>query len=169
MTDAPVKINGWTIYAHPLFLDQLETLIAKVEKARAKDARGYRKKRAAKLLAAVIKVAFEDIPSDPTRDIYRQGDTLGNDYKHWFRAKFLQQFRLFFRYQRSAESNTIVLAWVNDDNSLRAYESDADAYAVFRKMLQRGNPPDNWPSLLRAASSAEAGARLKRLQVKTGK
>jgi toxin YhaV len=54
------------------------------------------------LLAAVLKVAFDDIPGDPTRDIYRQGSALGDDYRHWFRAKFLQQFRLFFRYQQSA-------------------------------------------------------------------
>lgn len=166
MTGAPVEINGWTIYAHPLFLDQLEALMTQVEKARAKDPKGYKKKRMTKLLAAVLKVAFEDIPSDPTRDIYRQGDTLGHDYKHWFRAKFLQQFRLFFRYHRSAEGSAIILAWVNDDDTLRAYESGTDAYAVFRKMLQRGNPPDNWSSLLKATSSAEAGARLKRLQSK---
>ena len=103
MSDDTLEINGWTIYAHPLFLDQLEAMIAAVEKARKKDPKGYKKKRAAKLLAAVLKVAFEDIPSDPTRDIYRQGGTLGDEYKHWFRAKFLQQFRLFFRYQQSAE------------------------------------------------------------------
>jgi toxin YhaV len=60
-------------YAHPLLLDQLEVIIGSVENARKKDPKGYKKKRAAKLLAAVLKVAFEDIPSDPTRDIYRQG------------------------------------------------------------------------------------------------
>lgn len=32
--------NGWTIYAHPLFLDQLEAMIAAVEKARKKDPTG---------------------------------------------------------------------------------------------------------------------------------
>jgi toxin YhaV len=63
-------------YAHPLRLDQLEVIID----ARKKDPKGYKKKRAAKLLAAVPKVAFEDIPSDPTRDIYRQGGTLGEEY-----------------------------------------------------------------------------------------
>jgi 6-phosphofructokinase 1 len=45
----------------------------------------------------------------------RQGGTLGEEYKHWFRAKFLQQFRLFFRYQQSAGAKIIVLAWVNDE------------------------------------------------------
>lgn len=162
MSDDPFEVNGWTVYAHPLFLDQLETMIAAVEKARQKSPKDYRKKRAAKLLAAVLKVAFDDIPSDPTRDVYRQGGTLGEDYKHWFRAKFLQQFRLFFRYQQSADAKVIVLAWVNDDSTLRAYESANDAYAVFRKMLDRGKPPDAWNDLVAAASSGESKRRLSR-------
>jgi len=162
VSDDTFEVNGWMIYAHPLFLDQLEAMIAAVERARKKDPKGYKKKRAAKLLAAVLKVAFEDIPSDPTRDIYRQGGTLGDDYKHWFRAKFLQQFRLFFRYLQSASVKVIVLTWVNDDATLRAYESASDAYAVFRKMLDRGNPPNTWKELLGSASSDEAKRRLLR-------
>ena len=106
MSDDTLEINGWTVYAHPLFLDQLNAIIGSVENARKKDPKGYKKKRAAKLLAAVLKVAFEDIPSDPTRDIYRQGGTLGEEYKHWFRAKFLQRFRLFFRYRLTAKNPT---------------------------------------------------------------
>ena len=109
MSDDTLEINGWTVYAHPLFLDQLEAIIGSVENARRKDPKGYKKKRAAKLLAAVLKVAFEDIPSDPTRDIYRQGGTLGEEYKHWFRAKFLQQFRLFFRYQQTEGAKIMCL------------------------------------------------------------
>ena len=35
-----------------------------------------------------------------------------------------------------------MLAWVNDDSTLRAYESANVAYAVLRKMLNRSNPPD---------------------------
>lgn len=162
MSEDTFKINGWTIYAHPLFLDQLEAMIAAIEKARTKDPKGYKKKRAAKLLAAVLKVAFEDIPSDPTRDTYRQGGTLGDEYKHWFRAKFLQQFGLFFRYQQSADAKIIILAWVNDDTTLRAYESANDAYAVFRKMLDRGKPPDTWKELLATASEPTAKRRLTR-------
>jgi toxin YhaV len=162
VSDDILEINGWTIYAHPLFLDQLEAMIETVEKARKKDPTRHKRKRATKLLAAVLKVAFEDIPSDPTRDVYRQGSTLGEDYKHWFRAKFLQQFRLFFRYQQSADAKIIVLAWVNDDSTLRAYESANDAYAVFWKMLDRGNPPDTWNELLSAASSGDSRRRLSR-------
>jgi toxin YhaV len=162
VSDETLEINGWTIYAHPLFLEQLEAMIGAVEKARKKDPQGYKKKRATKLLAAVLKVAFEGIPSDPTRDTYRQGGALGDAYKHWFRAKFLQQFRLFFRYQQFADAKVIVLAWVNDDTTLRAYESADDAYAVFRRMLNRGNPPGSWTDLLAAASADSAKRRLTR-------
>ncbi|MCK1504555.1 type II toxin-antitoxin system YhaV family toxin [Bradyrhizobium sp. 18] len=161
MSDDTIEINGWKIYAHPLFLDQLEAMIENVERARKKNPKDYKKRRAAKLLAAVLKVAFEDIPDNPTRDIYRQGATLGDEYKHWFRAKFLQQFRLFFRYQRSADAKVIVLAWVNDDSTLRAYESANDAYAVFRKTLKRGNPPDDWTKLSESARAPEAKHRLR--------
>lgn len=162
MNDDILEINGWIVYAHPLFLDQLEVMIEAVEKARKKDLKGYKKKRSTKLLAAVLKVAFEDIPSDPTRDTYRQGATLGGEYKHWFRAKFLQQFRLFFRYQQLADARIIVLAWVNDDSTLRAFESANDAYAVFRNMLKRGNPPDDWTRLVELAQAPEAKRRLRK-------
>jgi toxin YhaV len=94
---------------------------------------------------AIAKLAFEVIPQDPTRSEYRQGNTLGNEYRHWFRAKFFQQYRLFFRYHQG--SKIIVYGWVNDDNSKRAYDSNTDAYRVFGKMLDSGNPPDNWDAL----------------------
>ncbi|MCJ2136117.1 type II toxin-antitoxin system YhaV family toxin [Methylobacterium sp. J-026] len=160
MSDRPLQLNGWDIYAHPLFLDQLESLVSEVVASRERDPLGYASRRPAKLLAAVLKVAFEVVPEDPTRAEYRQGDTLGSQYRHWFRAKFLQQYRLFFRYREDAGRRVIVLAWVNDDRSLRAYGSRSDAYAVFRKMLHRGNPPDDWDTLLTAAQGETA--RLKR-------
>lgn len=142
---------GWSIVAHPLFLEQLHTLIAQVSTLQQKDPVGFAKKNATKRLAAIAKLAFEVIPQDPTRAEYRQGDTLGAEYKHWFRAKFFQQYRLFFRYH--AQGRLIVLAWVNDDHTKRAYESPDDAYRVFRKMLDKGHPPDDWDELLKQASA----------------
>ncbi len=139
-------INGWTIFAHSLFLEQLETLLKKVEKLRRKDPKGYTRKNATKQLAAISKLAFEIIPQDPSRTDYRQGSTLGDEHKHWFRAKFFQQYRLFFRYHQ--ESKIIIYAWVNDDSTKRAYGSSTDAYRVFRRMIKSGHPPDDWNSLL---------------------
>lgn len=147
--EQPLLINGWAVFAHPLFLDQVETLAKQVEALRAKDPVGYVHKNAAKRLAAIVRLAFYLIPQDPTRAEYRQGSTLGDTHKHWFRAKFFQQYRLFFRYH--LESKTLVFAWVNDEDTKRAYESGEDAYCVFRKMLASGHPPDDWRSLLKEA------------------
>jgi len=142
----PLRIHGWTVFAHPLFVAQLDALSTQVEGLKQRDPEGYVRKNASKRLAAITKLAFDVIPSDPTRPDFRQGGTLGDEHKHWFRAKFLQQYRLFFRYH--APSKVIVLAWVNDDDTRRAYESGTDAYRVFRRMLESGHPPDDWEMLL---------------------
>lgn len=153
---APVGlvVNGWALFAHPLFVNQLESLMQQVEALRQKDADNFVKKNATKRLAAIVKLAFEAIPQDPARAEYRQGHTLGEEHKHWFRAKFFQQYRLFFRYH--ARSKVIVFAWVNDEDTKRAFERDDDAYRVFRKMLESGHPPGDWHQLLAEAKSASA-------------
>lgn len=153
----PLVIHGWTIFAHPLFLAQLEVLAQEVETFQRKDPAGYVKKNASKRLAAITKLAFDVVPQDPARPEYRQGSTLGDEHKHWFRAKFFQQYRMFFRYH--APSKVIVFAWINDEDTKRAYESNDDAYRVFRRMLESGHPPDDWGQLL-----AEASAEGQRLQ-----
>ena len=153
---AYLAVHGWTIFAHPLFLEQLEALAQQVEVLRTRDPLGYAKKNATKRLTAITKLAFDVIPQNPSRPEYRQGNTLGNEHKHWFRAKFFQQYRLFFRYH--APSKIIVYAWVNNEDSKRAYESSDDAYRIFRKMLESGHPPDDWDRLL-----AEARAEVARL------
>ena len=154
---APLVIHGWTVFVHPLFLAQIEALILQVESLKQKDPVGYVKKNASKRLAAITKLAFDVIPQDPTRPEYRQGGTLGDAHKHWFRAKFFQQYRLFFRYHAAAK--VLVFAWVNDDDSKRAYESSDDAYRVFRKMLEGGHPPDDWDMLLAEARAEDARLR----------
>ena len=152
----PLVVNGWTLFAHRLFLDQLETLATQVEALKRKDPTGFGKKNATKRLAAIARLAFEVIPQDPARPEYRQGNTLGDEHKHWFRARFFQQYRLFFRFH--AQAKVIVFAWVNDEGTLRAYESADDAYRVFRRMLDSGRPPSDWGELL-----AEARAESERL------
>jgi toxin YhaV len=148
-SEPPLVVNGWSIYAHPVFLDQLEGLIAEVEARKASAPKDWRKKNCTKRLAAIFKLVSDTIPTDPGGPQFRQGGTLGGERKHWFRAKFFQQYRLFFRYDSA--SKVIVLAWVNDDATRRAYGGRSDAYAVFTGMLNNGNPPDDFDSLMREA------------------
>lgn len=142
----PMVVNGWSLYGHACFLEQYAALLQQVEALKHSQPDTYQNKNATKRLAAIHKLIYEVIPQDPTRPEYRQGTTLGDDFKHWFRAKFFQQYRLFFRYHEP--SKTIVYAWVNDEYSKRAYGSKTDAYKVFEKMLQSGRPPDDWQALL---------------------
>ena len=151
---SPLVVNGWALFAHPLFIDPIETLIQQVEALQRKDPVGYARKNASQRLAAIAKLAFEVIPQDPACVEYRQGHTLGAGRQHWFRAKFFQQYRLFFRYH--APSQVIVYAWMNDEDTPRTYESDGDAYRVFRKMLASGHPPDDWDLLLTEARAETA-------------
>lgn len=159
----PLVMNGWTLFAHPLFLGQVAELVEKVASLKAANPAGYRSKNATKRLAAINKLVFEEIPSDPTDPKFLQGNTLGDEHRHWFRAKFFQQYRLFFRFH--AESRVIIFAWVNDDTTLRAYDSRTDAYRVFKGMLEDGNPPSDWKALL--ASVQKSSGQLAELTEQT--
>ena len=53
---APLVVSGWSIYAHPLFLDQLEGMIEEVEARKARDPKTWRKKNSTKRLAAIFKL-----------------------------------------------------------------------------------------------------------------
>ena len=153
----PAAPTGWTVIAHPLFAEQLQELVADVTALKARHPNTYQQKNATKRLVAIVKLAFDEIPTDPTLPVYRQGGTLGDEYKHWFRAKFFQKYRLFFRYHLSAK--VIVIAWVNDQDTKRAYGNKTDAYRTFRKMLNDGHPPDTWDELV-----AEAQVGMKRME-----
>src|SRR5687768_9619088 len=143
------KANGWTLFPYSKFSDQLAKLKARVAKARAADPAGYGATHEAKLLAAIMKLINETIPADPAAKQFRQGDTLGASRKHWFRAKFGNgRYRLFFQFNSTAK--IIIYAWVNDEQTLRAYGARTDAYAVFQKMLKAGDPPDSWEELAKA-------------------
>ena len=85
--------------------------------------------------------------------LLRPAAVLGPARAHWFRAKFLQRYRLFFRYDSAAK--IIIFAWVNDEATQRAAGATSDPYAVFTRMLERGHPPDDWAALVTAARRAD--------------
>jgi toxin YhaV len=142
---------GWVLLFHECIVEQLQKLHAVVERAQRSDPKGFDGNANVKLFRALSQLILETVPSDPARDEYRQGNTLGPAHRHWRRAKIGRRFRLFFRYD--SKSKTIVFAWVNDERTLRAAGSKSDPYAVFEKMLERGNPPDDWTSLVATSRS----------------
>ncbi len=141
--------NGWTLLFHDMMIAQLRNLGEAFHKARASQPQEYRSNANVRVLAAIAKLVLSTIPQDPGHTNYRIGNTMGEAYRHWSRAKFGQRFRLFFRYDSRAK--IIIFAWVNDETMLRARGSKTDPYAVFKAMLDHGNPPDSWNQLLAAA------------------
>ncbi len=145
----PLIVNGWTLLFHDMMLGQIKTLADAVKRARAADPTGFRSNANVRVFASIAKLVLQVIPLDPGHTDHRIGNTMGPDYRHWSRAKFGQRFRLFFRYDSA--SRIIVFAWVNNETTLRARGSRSDPYAVFKAMLERGNPPDTWKALQTAA------------------
>lgn len=149
MTNKFQKINGWSLLADIEFIDQLSKIQNEVAKLKAADPQNYGKKNAAKRLAVIEHFITVEIPRNPADPKFRLGTTLGPEHKNWFRAKFLSQYRLFYRFD--SKSKIIIFAWINDESTLRAYESKTDAYLIFKRMLTSGRPPTNWTELLDGA------------------
>jgi len=141
--------HGWTLLFHDCVIAQLRKLHAAVRRAQENDPTGFGSNANVRLFRALVQLMLDGVPEDPARDEYRQGNTLGAAHRHWRRAKIGRRFRLFFRYDSKAK--VIVYAWVNDEQTLRSAGSRSNPYAVFRKMLGRGNPPDDWNALVQAS------------------
>src|SRR6266851_5192220 len=110
-------VNGWTLLFHEAIISQAKNLADAYERTRKGDPKGFRSNANVKRLAALAKLVLEIIPADPSRPEYRQGNTLGEEYRHWLRAKFFGRLRLSVRYD--SRSHLIVYAWVNDERTLR--------------------------------------------------
>jgi toxin YhaV len=143
-----MKVNGWDLYQYKLFTEQLDKLVEEVEKLRDTQPETYQGHGKTKRLVRIRKLILEEIPADPASQSWNQGNTLGEDFRHWKRAKFGQnRFRLFFRYD--GPRKVIIYAWVNDDKTLRKDGDKNDPYAVFSRGLRRGDPPDDLDALLK--------------------
>lgn len=138
--------NQWLRLGHPAFIEAKRAYFEDYLAAIAKHGWNSEADLAVKKFEYLVALIQLAVPRDPASDSFRQGNTIGTKYRHWRRAKFLQQYRLFFRYSSKVE--TIIYAWVNDNQTLRSYGSKTDAYLVFRKMLEQGRVPNDWDELM---------------------
>ena len=132
-----IQRHGWTLLFHECLREQLQKLHAAAERAKQQDPSGYDSNANVRLFAALSKLIFDTVPSDPHREEYRQGNTMGSAFRHWRRAKIGRRFRLFFRFD--SKSRIIVFAWVNDENTLRSSGSKSDPMATSNSPT-RGHP-----------------------------
>lgn len=141
-----MKINGWRIQQIKAFEQRYNELVSQVKDLSEKDPKGYKFHPATKLLKS-IQETIKNIAQDPFDKKFRLGKALGAKYTHWRRAKNLlpSRYRLFFR--AHTPDQIIILAWVNDDNTLRKEGDKKDVYSVFEHMLDAGIVPNDLQSL----------------------
>jgi toxin YhaV len=138
--------EGWLLLAHPHFVDQYSVWLNASRQLKQKDPVRHASSEIAKRLAALDRLVFTVIPRNPLDARFLQGNSLGSEARAWRRAKFGGQYRVFFRFD--SKSKIIIYGWVNDETTLRAYGSKNDAYLVFSRMLEAGNPATKWDDLL---------------------
>ena len=136
----------WLLLGHPAFKAQLNQYLVAAIVSKSIVGEDWKNTKAGKKYIAALRLVHEIIPRNPGDPAFRLGKALGPKHSHWFRAKFFQQYRIFFRY--SSLSRVIVYGWMNNESTKRAYESKTDAYAVFKRMLEQGKVPNNWDELI---------------------
>jgi toxin YhaV len=146
------EANGWKLCRAMAFTDVYLPLLQERARLAQVDPERFARHVKSKILANVIHLIYIEIPNNPNAAKFLQGNTLGPEHRNWRRAKFMQRFRLFFRFDSA--TRVIVYGWLNDENTLRKAGSKSDPYAVFLRRLDRGDPPDDWAGLLADATKA---------------
>jgi len=140
--------QGWEIYWHYHFKQRFIKLLSEVEKLAKKNPENFIDSPAYKHFKSVKTVVFDRISHNPTDKQFNLGNTLGKTFRHWKRAKkeMPPRYRVFFQY--SSSQNTIILAWLNDEKSIRRDGHKHDVYNVFKKMLSNKTMPNTYNDLV---------------------
>ncbi len=145
--------KGWKIWLHPLFGERFTGLVTEVAALERQHPKNYRRERSTKLLAALVDIIENRVPSNPDAAEFRLGGALG-PFTNWRRVKgtgLPDRYRLFFRFLSSAK--VVVFVWLNSEDTLRKAGARTDVYAVFRKMLVSGRVPNDFGALISAAAA----------------
>jgi toxin YhaV len=138
--------QGWEIYFHPqLFAQQYQEILARVQKLQATLAPDdYKTHPTVKLLAAMTIGIEEKIPSDPGAAHFALTGTL-KKYSRMKKMGLPGRYRLFFRVFDTPEMKAIIILWLGYP---RKEGDKKDCYAVFTKMVDRGQFPENMAELM---------------------
>ncbi|WP_010312495.1 type II toxin-antitoxin system YhaV family toxin [Synechococcus sp. CB0101] len=143
----PLQRHGWEIAFQPqLFARQYADLKREVRRLKQElDAEAYGRHPQVKLLAAVMLGIKEHIAADP----YAARFALSGPLRRYGRLKGLglpDRYRLFFRPFEAQGRRVLLILWLGFPRK----EGDRDdCYAVFSRMVRRGDLPDTWAALQR--------------------
>ena len=129
--------HGWNLLFHEGLIEQLQKLQTAAQKAKPQDPQGFESNANLKLFNALAQLMLETVSSDPSRDEYRQGNTMGPAFRHWRRAKLGRRFRLFFRFD-SKTRIIIFMAMMEAQTYLAKRQARADLNAFDAVMARTG-------------------------------
>jgi toxin YhaV len=138
--------QGWEIYFHPqLFGQQYQELLTRVQTLKENlKPEDYQTHPSVKLFAAITIGIESKIPSDPFASHF----ALTGALKRYSRMKKMGlpgRYRLFFRVFDTTEMKAIIILWLGYPRK----EGDKnDCYAVFTKMVNRGEFPEEVSELI---------------------
>jgi toxin YhaV len=143
---------SWNKLWLPIFEVRYLDILSLVKKSIKEDPDNFYNKKIYKFWECVTNTLENHIFISPSSEEFLLGNTLGKDNRSWKRAKkgLPSRYRLFFKY--SSTENTIVIAWLNDDKTLRKDGSKSDVYAIFKKKLDSGKVPSNLAELIDQSS-----------------
>ena len=153
--EQPSLINGWHVLALPRFSERYAAL--RGEARRLKDQlspQEYVGHPAVKLAGAVHRLITQIVPDNPNAPEFR----LRGDLSTFRRAKghgLPQRYRLFWVF--SEGNKTIIFLYLNDEETLRKEGARSDPYAVFARLVARGEIGADFAANL-AAWQRHAGA-----------
>lgn len=141
-----MEINGWKIYFLERFFGQqrqdLRSEVRRLKKILSPDE--YVQHPTVKLYSAIMRAIQEIIPQDP----YASNLALTGSLKRYGRVKKMgipNRYRLFFRAIEAPQQKSIFILWLGYP---RKEGDKKDCYAVFQKMVDRGEFPEKLDDLL---------------------
>lgn len=141
-----MMINGWRIYfLRRLFGQQRQDLREEVRRLKEKlSNEEYIHHPTVKLYVAIMRAVKEIIPADPLASRF----ALTGPLKRYGRVKKMglpNRYRLFFRVFQAGEQKSIFILWLGYP---RKEGDKKDCYAVFQKMVERGDFPGSLDELI---------------------
>ena len=105
--------HGWTLLFHDCLIAQLQKLKTATDRATEADPEGFENNANVKLFRALSHLILETIPCVPTREEYRQGNTMGTHYRHWRRAKIGSKTDPYAMFQKMLKRGHPPNDWTN--------------------------------------------------------
>lgn len=135
-TNEPPRYNGWLVLFGPAFSPRYEELREEARRLKAKlSPEAYRGHLTVKLAAAVFRLVTTIVPRDPDAPRFRLKGNLAS-FRRARGQGLPPRYRLFWVF--SSQHKIIIFLYLNAEGVPRKEDDRRDVYAVFERMVRRG-------------------------------